>query len=58
MAVAIMSGILLATVLTLVLAPVMYSLVDDAEVWVRRHFGRETQTTSLELEPAGMAGGR
>jgi len=53
MAVAIMSGILLATVLTLILAPVMYSLVDDAEVWVRRHFGREKPTTSLELEPAG-----
>ena len=58
MAVAIMSGILLATVLTLILAPVMYSLVDDAEVWVKRHFGREKPATaggSVDLEP-GVGG--
>jgi multidrug efflux pump len=46
MSVSIISGILCATVLTLVLAPVMYSLVDDAEVWVRRHFGREKEPVS------------
>jgi multidrug efflux pump subunit AcrB len=63
MSVAIISGILCATVLTLILAPVMYSLVDDAEVWVRRHFGREKPAQSLpgggsvDLEP-GMGAAR
>ncbi|MGE0160786.1 MAG: efflux RND transporter permease subunit [Gemmatimonadales bacterium] len=63
MAVAIISGILCATVLTLVLAPVMYSLVDDAEVWVRRHFGREKPASpvpsggSVDMEP-GMGAAR
>jgi multidrug efflux pump len=61
MSVAIMSGILCATVLTLILAPVMYSLVDDAEVWVRRHFGREKPAVqgggNVDLEP-GMGTAR
>jgi len=61
MSVAIISGILCATVLTLILAPVMYSLVDDAEVWVRRHFGREETVAAVvggvdhELLGAGAA---
>jgi multidrug efflux pump subunit AcrB len=38
MAVAIIAGILFATVLTLVLAPVLYSLVDDAADFFKRHF--------------------
>jgi multidrug efflux pump subunit AcrB len=62
MSVAIMSGIVVATVLTLILAPVMYSLVDDAEVWVRRHFGRETPAAApgggnMDLDP-GMGTAR
>ena len=38
MAVAIIAGLLVATFLTLVLVPIMYSLIDDAEVFFRRHF--------------------
>jgi multidrug efflux pump subunit AcrB len=38
MAVAIIAGILFATFLTLVLVPVMYSLVDDATRVFRRHY--------------------
>jgi hypothetical protein len=38
MAVAIIAGILFATFLTLILVPVMYSLVDDATEFFRRHY--------------------
>jgi hypothetical protein len=38
MAIAIIAGILIATFLTLVLVPVMYSLVDDVEKFFRLHF--------------------
>jgi multidrug efflux pump subunit AcrB len=38
MAVAVIVGILFATFLTLVLVPVMYSLVDDFSAFFRRHF--------------------
>ncbi|UCC25745.1 MAG: efflux RND transporter permease subunit [Gemmatimonadales bacterium] len=38
MAVAVIAGIIFATFLTLVLVPVMYSLVDDMSEFFRRHF--------------------
>jgi multidrug efflux pump subunit AcrB len=38
MAVAIIAGILFSTFLTLLLVPVMYSLVEDATIFIRRHF--------------------
>jgi multidrug efflux pump subunit AcrB len=38
MAVAVIVGILLATILTLILVPVLYSLVDDMSAFFRRHF--------------------
>jgi multidrug efflux pump subunit AcrB len=38
MAIAIIAGILFATFLTLILVPVMYSLIDDTTDFVRRHF--------------------
>ncbi len=38
MAVAIIAGILFATFLTLILVPVLYSLVDDATEFFRRHY--------------------
>jgi multidrug efflux pump subunit AcrB len=38
MAIAIIAGILIATFLTLILVPVMYSLTDDVEKFFRRHF--------------------
>ncbi|MBM4184550.1 MAG: efflux RND transporter permease subunit [Gemmatimonadetes bacterium] len=54
MCVAIIAGILLATFLTLVLVPVMYSIVDDAEAFIRRHFLREEAAASApEVAVAG-----
>jgi multidrug efflux pump subunit AcrB len=44
MCVAIIAGILVATFLTLVLVPVMYSIVDDAEAFLKRHFVRDDAT--------------
>jgi len=38
MAVAVIAGILFATFLTLILVPVMYSLVDDMSDFFRRHY--------------------
>jgi len=38
MALAIIAGILFATFLTLILVPVMYSLIDDTTDFLRRHF--------------------
>jgi len=46
MAIAIISGILIATFLTLVLVPVMYSLVDDVEKFFRRHFVHDDESVS------------
>ncbi len=50
MAVAIIAGILFATFLTLVLVPVMYSLVDDFIAFFARHF------SSKEAEDGSGAG--
>ncbi len=50
MAVAVIVGILFATFLTLVLVPVMYSLVDDSSRWFRKHF------TYDEVRAAGADG--
>jgi multidrug efflux pump len=38
MAIAVIVGILFATFLTLIVVPVMYSLVDDGAVFLRRHY--------------------
>lgn len=55
MAVAIIAGILFATFLTLILVPVMYSLVDDFTEFFRRHYthdgGEETAAESTAEEP-------
>ena len=48
MAVAVIVGLSFATVLTLILVPVLYSLVDDSVAFFNRHFRRETET---ETEP-------
>ncbi len=40
MAIAVIAGLAFATFLTLVLVPVMYSLLDDVDDWVREHFMR------------------
>ncbi len=41
MAIAVIAGLTFATFLTLVLVPVMYSLLDDLDDWIARHFSRE-----------------
>jgi len=60
MAVAVIAGILFATFLTLVLVPVMYSLIDDVGAFFRRHYTRAAD--DLEVEPAAAddraSGGR
>jgi multidrug efflux pump subunit AcrB len=61
MAVAIIAGILFATFLTLVLVPVMYSLVDDFERFFRKHFARSEEgmagdATAADGSPAGNGG--
>jgi multidrug efflux pump subunit AcrB len=50
MAVAIIAGILFATFLTLILVPVMYSLVDDVEKFFKKHYARR------EEEPVQVGG--
>jgi multidrug efflux pump len=40
MAIAVIVGLSFATVLTLVLVPVMYSLIDDTANWFKRHYTR------------------
>jgi multidrug efflux pump len=51
MAVAIIAGILIATFLTLVLVPVMYSLVDDAALFFKRHFTNSGDERVLDQNP-------
>jgi multidrug efflux pump subunit AcrB len=53
MAVAVIAGILFATFLTLVLVPVMYSLVDDFATFFARHFRYADDT---QLAAAGAEG--
>ena len=38
MAIAVIAGLTFATFLTLILVPVMFSLIDDAEDWLSRAF--------------------
>jgi multidrug efflux pump subunit AcrB len=67
MAVAVIAGIIFATFLTLILVPVMYSLVDDFSSFFRRHYVQveegatgpgvdQTEDESEDLEPAGRPG--
>ncbi len=50
MAIAVIIGILFATFLTLILVPVLYSVVDDASGFFKRHF---TQGEVVAVERAG-----
>jgi multidrug efflux pump len=52
MAIAVIAGLTFATVLTLVLVPVMYSLVDDFTDFFRRHYTRQEQALDGDLLPA------
>ncbi|MDX1675056.1 MAG: efflux RND transporter permease subunit, partial [Longimicrobiales bacterium] len=61
MAVAVIVGLTFATVLTLILVPVMYSLVDDAVAFFQRYFVRDKQPVEEPpyagpVEPKGGRG--
>ncbi len=53
MAVAIIAGVLFATFLTLVLVPVMYSLVDDMSAFFAKHFSTRGRQVAPVPVPAG-----
>jgi multidrug efflux pump len=56
MAIAVICGLAFATFLTLILVPVMYSLVDDVSVWFTRSFTTgEEELRVLEIEVADEA---
>jgi HAE1 family hydrophobic/amphiphilic exporter-1 len=42
MAVAVIGGLITSTVLSLVLVPVVYEIVDDIEMWLKPKLGRLT----------------
>jgi len=52
MCVAIIAGILVATFLTLILTPVMYSIVDDVEKFFKRHYAHTEEATPAQEVPA------
>ncbi|MGH7482550.1 MAG: efflux RND transporter permease subunit [Longimicrobiales bacterium] len=59
MAIAVIAGLSFATVLTLVLVPVMYSIVDDGALFFRRHYTRAPEPDAAGFPtttPAGVAG--
>ncbi len=49
MAIAVIAGLTFATFLTLVLVPVMYSLLDDVDDWVAVHFKRQPAVERQEV---------
>jgi multidrug efflux pump subunit AcrB len=53
MAIAVIAGLTFATFLTLVLVPVMYSLLDDLEQAIRRRFQTQPVPATPDLEAAG-----
>jgi hypothetical protein len=53
MAIAVIAGLTFATFLTLVLVPVMYSLLDDLEQAIRRRFRTQPVPATPDLEAAG-----
>jgi len=52
MAIAVIAGLTFATLLTLILVPVMYSLVDDLGTFVGRHYS--SPEPDEQLPPAGL----
>ncbi len=53
MAVAVIGGLITSTVLSLVLVPVVYEIVDDIEMWLKPKLGR--MTTPREAQGGGEA---
>jgi multidrug efflux pump len=52
MAVAVIVGIMFATLLTLILVPVLYSLVDDFTAFFRKHYVAKEEGTSSAISEA------
>jgi multidrug efflux pump len=50
MAVAVIVGIMFATFLTLILVPVMYSLVDDFSAFFRRHYVAPEESAAVDAD--------
>ena len=57
MAIAVIAGLTFATFLTLLLVPVMYSLLDDFDDWIRRHFTRAAESTQPHPIPDALHSG-
>jgi hypothetical protein len=55
MAIAVIVGLICATMLTLILVPVLYSVVDDIGLWFKRVFTRPDETAVAR--PADPDGG-
>jgi multidrug efflux pump subunit AcrB len=51
MAIAVIADLTFATVLTLVMVPVMYSLLDDAGDFFKRHYTRGEESADIEALP-------
>jgi multidrug efflux pump subunit AcrB len=49
MAIAVIAGLTFATFLTLVLVPVMYSLLDDVDDWMRKLFARAPEEDATQV---------
>ncbi|HEX6313509.1 MAG TPA: efflux RND transporter permease subunit [Gemmatimonadaceae bacterium] len=59
MAIAVIAGLSFATVLTLVVVPVLYSVVDDMGLFFKRHFTHAgAQETAAEEPPSRRSGRR
>jgi multidrug efflux pump len=54
MAIAVIAGLTFATVLTLIMVPVLYSLVDDFETFFARHY-RRAEGPTAQLAPSATA---
>jgi multidrug efflux pump len=51
MAIAVIAGLTFATLLTLIMVPVMYSLVDDLEIFFARHYRHPEAQSRQEASP-------
>jgi HAE1 family hydrophobic/amphiphilic exporter-1 len=52
MAVAVIGGLITSTVLSLVLVPVVYEIIDDIEAWLRPKLARFTTPREAKVAPA------
>ncbi len=55
MARAVVGGLITSTLLTLIVVPVVYTLLDDLAAWLRRHFSRAARATHATAAGTGVA---